>query len=116
LKPGGLLIFGVPNNDSFLRYADNAVLNRPPHHMGLWTPKSLSKLPKVFKIVLERLELEPLAEIDWYCAVMVRRFMPRRMRAIYYKLGCDDVARSLIKLFSARIAGHTVLATYVKIP
>jgi 2-polyprenyl-3-methyl-5-hydroxy-6-metoxy-1,4-benzoquinol methylase len=116
LKPSGLLIFGVPNNASFLRYADQAVLNRPPHHMGLWTPKSLSKLPKVFNIALKRIELEPLAEIDWYCAVMEQRFMPRRMRAIYYKMGFDNVARTLIKLSSARIAGHTVLGAYVKAP
>ena len=44
LNPGGLLVIAVPNNDAFIRFAD-LPLNEPPHHVGLWSPRSLASLP-----------------------------------------------------------------------
>ncbi len=59
LKKGGKLIIGVPNNASFLGLNDN-LLNMPPHHMGLWDRKSLTRLTEIFSISLDKIYLEPL--------------------------------------------------------
>lgn len=45
VKPGGRLLFSVPNNEPyFQRFAKYEVLNLPPHHVGLWNFSSLQKL------------------------------------------------------------------------
>ncbi|KAB1067017.1 methyltransferase domain-containing protein [Tamlana haliotis] len=59
LKPKGLLIFAVPNNDAFffnqkktlpksnvrfINQLQTLALNMPPHHMGLWDKKSLKSV------------------------------------------------------------------------
>ncbi|MGX4770521.1 class I SAM-dependent methyltransferase [Bradyrhizobium guangdongense] len=115
LKPGGVLIFGVPNNDGFLKYATDAVLNAPPHHMGLWTRRSLQGLTQTFPLQLLALETEPLAEIDWYLSVMERRYLPLKFAwSAYHKLGLARLSRSIVASLSDRIMGHTVLAVYRK--
>ncbi|WP_051189765.1 class I SAM-dependent methyltransferase [Daejeonella oryzae] len=59
LKKGGKLIIGVPNNKSFLRLDEWTLLNMPPHHMGLWTEKSLKNLENHFPIKLKAITFEP---------------------------------------------------------
>jgi SAM-dependent methyltransferase len=114
-KPGGTLIFGVPNNDGFLKYAD-AVLNSPPHHMGLWTEASLRSLDGIFPIKLLSIETEPLAEIDWYVAVAERRRLKNTyLRAAYFKLGLSNLTRKVVAAKAHRIPGHTILAVYKKV-
>jgi SAM-dependent methyltransferase len=115
LKPGGTLIFGVPNNDGFLKYAHQAVLNAPPHHMGLWTRASLSSLADIFSLRLSMIEAEPLAEIDWYTHVMENRFIPNpSMRTLYYKSGLSRLIKKIVTWRSHKIKGHTILAVYQK--
>lgn len=50
LKPGGLLVVAVPNNDSFLGYDRNNILNVPPHHTNLWNDESLRKLGGYYQL------------------------------------------------------------------
>lgn len=61
LKPGGKLIFAVPNADSFLKYSDN-LLDMPPHHMNQWTSLTFKELPSIFPVKLEKVIKEPLAD------------------------------------------------------
>lgn len=61
LKPGGILVISVPNNNSFLDYSRN-YLNMPPHHMGLWNKKSLLFLSEIFPIEVIGCDYEPLQE------------------------------------------------------
>ena len=49
-KPGGYVIFSVPNNDGFLKDDPFCYLNMPPHHMGLWTEAVFRKLPTYFPL------------------------------------------------------------------
>lgn len=115
LRPEGILIFGVPNNDSFLRFDDSAVLNAPPHHMGLWSAKSLSLLSHAFRLELKALELEPLAELEWYASVMERRYLNARwFRAVYFRLGLSHLWRYYVRMRAYNIPGHTILAVYQK--
>lgn len=65
LKSGGLMIIGVPNNDSPLYEFDfDMTLNLPPHHMGLWNTNSLISLQKYFDIRIEKIHIEPFRESD----------------------------------------------------
>jgi len=113
LRPGGVLIFGVPNNDGFVGIDHTAVLNMPPHHMGLWTHKSLSSIAPVFGLYLKHLECEPLAEIDWYVAVMERQYIfSKTLLSIYYRVGLSTLYRKWIAARTHRIPGHTLLAVY----
>jgi SAM-dependent methyltransferase len=112
LKPGGLLIYGVPNDDGFLRFAD-APLNGPPHHMGLWTRRSLSALTSLFPIDVRSFDVEPLDELEWYQAVMEERYLPKKwQRRVYHRLGGPALFKSFLRENAATIAGHTILVVY----
>jgi SAM-dependent methyltransferase len=116
LRKGGLLVVGVPNNDGFLKYADDAVLNFPPHHMALWTAESLEALQKLFPLEVVRTEREPLTVVDWYLAVMERRYLPwRPLRTLYHRIGGSSLARRIVTARAASIPGHTILYVYKKV-
>lgn len=61
LKPGGKLIFCVPNAESFLKYQYN-LLDMPPHHMTQWTAATFKNLESIFPVKVEKIIKEPLAE------------------------------------------------------
>ena len=115
IRPGGIFIVGVPNNDSFLQFDNNAVLNMPPHHMGLWRRQSLEYIGKLFSLETISISNEPLAEADWFTAVMIRRWLPNPiLKSIYYKLRLDRPTTLLVSIMSPYIAGHTILAVFRK--
>jgi 2-polyprenyl-3-methyl-5-hydroxy-6-metoxy-1,4-benzoquinol methylase len=60
LKPGGRLIFCVPNIESFLGHQYN-ILDMPPHHMLQWSESAFKSLETLFPIKLEKVVKEPLA-------------------------------------------------------
>lgn len=116
LRPGGTLVIGVPNDDSFLRFDPTNYLNQPPHHMGLWNRSSLSTLAEVTKLEVKSFEIEPLAEIDWYQAVMENRYLGTWQRRLYYRLGFAKIFARYVRENASTIAGHTIMAFYVKRP
>jgi SAM-dependent methyltransferase len=59
LKPGGYLIFSVPNGRSFLGFQPDNILNMPPHHVTWWT-----EMPIRYLASEARLRLETIAEDD----------------------------------------------------
>ena len=115
LKPGGRLIVGVPNDEGFLGQDDDAVLNMPPHHMTLWTRRSLEALAGQFPIELDCVEFEPLQERDWYQAVMERRFLTGALRRrLYYRLGFNRLFEQFVAANAHTIDGHTIMAVFTK--
>jgi SAM-dependent methyltransferase len=114
LRPGGTLVIGVPNNDSFLRFDPDNWLNQPPHHMGLWTRRSLTALASIAKLNVNAFEIEPLAETDWYQALMERRYLGPWQRRIYFRLGFSKAFEQYVRENATTIAGHTILAVYRK--
>ncbi len=118
LKPGGKLIVSVPNNDAFMfRKDENQLLNRPPHHMGMWNNRSLIHLGRFFPLRLEAIEFEPVQpyHLDLHTKLVEKALM---------KVSTNDPADSpdiqdqtvaeIVKLFTDIIPGHSILASYTK--
>jgi SAM-dependent methyltransferase len=116
LAPGGIFIVGVPNNNAFLKFAPDAILNGPPHHMGLWTRESLTALTRLFPLETIGVEIEPLKEVDWYRRVMEQRYLPRRwMQSVYYRLGGSRIFQRYVEENAETIAGHTIMVVFRKV-
>ena len=69
LRPGGKLLLGLPNANSFLKHQFN-LFDLPPHHMTRWTDEVLRRLEARFPVKLARLAYEPLGDghLDGYLA------------------------------------------------
>ncbi len=61
VRPGGKLLLGVPNADSFIKHQFN-LLDMPPHHMTRWPVQAMASLPRWFPLQLEHIRREPLAK------------------------------------------------------
>ncbi len=117
LKPGGILIVCVPNNDSFIKKAEWNILNMPPHHMGLWNRKSLSYLSEIFPLENARLLFEPLQtyHYNYYQSIEEKRILSIPIiRSVYYRLNLNKVASKFIYWFSKYIKGHSIMGVYSK--
>ncbi len=53
LKSGGQLIISVPDSSPYaMRHDKYAILNLPPHHIGLWNRETFEKLTTIFPLEL----------------------------------------------------------------
>lgn len=118
LKPGGILLLSVPNNDSFLEWADLLPLNSPPHHLALWNRESLEFLTKLFPLKISRVDYEPLqaAQIGWYQRCLENRYLPKSkiLSSAYYRLGGASRVRRFLEENNHTIDGHTIMVTFEK--
>ena len=119
VKIGGYLIIAVPNNDSFIKYdRERDALNMPPHHMGLWNPKSLKELANFFPMMIKKQINEPLQEYhrNWYVNVVESRIqkMGKISKIIYRRLRLQKLLYKFLVLFPSLIDGHTTIAIYQK--
>lgn len=124
LKPGGKLIICVPNNDAFIKYAEEPVTNMPPHHMGLWNKKSLSNIQSLFNVKLESIHFEPLAleDCEFFYNVQMRRILDatgksRILARVVHKFSvvCSKPLIEITKLLSKFIHGHSIIGVYSKL-
>jgi SAM-dependent methyltransferase len=128
LRPGGLLIYCVPSDESFVSTQCNAPLNSPPHHVTRWSDRALRNL-EMFGVELILLEHEDLA--DFHKGAFARTLV---MNGLNHVLGrkpqmfdfsltnailqrvAHTFARSLVEpvLDSSRFVprGHSVIAVY----
>lgn len=120
LRPGGLLVISVPNNDSFLKHCELLPLNMPPHHVALWNQQAIESLPRLFPIDLIAIEKQPLPEanLDWYQSTMEDHGLPKSkmLRTFYYRMGGQAIFRKYLARKRALIDGHTIMAIYRKRP
>lgn len=118
LKPGGRLIIGVPNNESFIRCAGLLPLNSPPHHLTRWSRQPLESLETLLPIEVMRLEYEPLPAVNvgWFVATMEACHLPKSKiaRAMYYRLGFSERLRNIVTERRAWLHGPSMLAVYRK--
>jgi SAM-dependent methyltransferase len=117
-KKGGLVVFGTPNAESFLKYSHN-LLDLPPHHMSGWSRRTYEFLPKVAPLRLLKLLAEPLAlyHLDYYMHTCFDRFNktsdPRRL---LYNGKLGESQRAILQAGLRRfITGQSILAVYEKI-
>jgi SAM-dependent methyltransferase len=59
-KPGGLVVFSVPNEDSFLHHEVNNVTNLPPHHATRWSDATFERLGSTVGAQRVAVSYEPL--------------------------------------------------------
>jgi len=119
LRPGGKLLLGVPNSESFLRYQLN-VLDLPPHHMSRWDAKVMNALPGMFPLRMRALEFEPLARNHvWsYLDAHASRLRPRsllgRLSRVPKLLGSLNF---LVIHSGARrlLLGHTLYVSFTRV-
>ncbi|MFN5324334.1 MAG: class I SAM-dependent methyltransferase [Bacteroidota bacterium] len=121
LKPGGLLLVAVPNNEArFLRRNSmySKVLNMPPHHVNLFTPQSLEKSGTFFGLKTLAISKEPLMPLnrDTYLYNLVNRlFMGFSiMTRAFWRLKLHYLLRPIAHFFRNSITGHTVFIAYRK--
>jgi hypothetical protein len=117
LKPGGKMICGVPNQESFLKHQDN-LLNLPPHHMLHWSEASFRALEKIFPVKLERVLFEPLTE---YHVVLYLNAWSRHYRATtaWGKLVFNRLSLPLYRILlncglRKFCLGQSISATFIK--
>ena len=117
LRPGGKLLLGIPNGDSFLKYQFN-ILDMPPHHLTRWDSRVISYLPNLFPLSIEHVKEEPLAHyhvdqyLEAYCTII--RSIPWVGKA------CSPKIKNMVSSFLRRsgihllLKGHTLYAAFIK--
>ena len=120
LRPKGLLIMSVPNYDFFLNHDREGLLDKPPHHMGIWDENALKNLAKFFPLELLNIKKEPL---QYYHAKPYYYFrLGNKINKIFGRWGgkVNIIPRKialwlLVKpIISNRIIGHTIMGIYQK--
>ena len=115
LKPGGLLIAAVPNNQPYL-FGFNKYdwLNLPPHHMGWWNYVSLNKLATFFPITVEKIIPARFADYNNYLkakAINLAISSPRKLKWFQ----CWRPAEKIwIQIIKKKIPGIFIQAIYRK--
>jgi SAM-dependent methyltransferase len=78
LKPGGTLVIGVPDADSYLGTFANFVLNAQPHHVTWWNARSLTVLAET--VGLEDLQLHQAPVEAWEARLYWMARIQRHLR------------------------------------
>lgn len=79
LRPGGRLLIGLPDNESFLGLEDNP-LDRPPHHISRWSAAVVEHALPRFGFRVVRIAHEPLTAFhtrSFVAAQLQKRLAPR---------------------------------------
>lgn len=111
LRPGGLLLIGIPNADGCLRLDPQHLLDMPPHHMTRWTKKAVYALERVLRLRILRLECEPLARrhVRWYLRVLTAQVPGLAGRVLYIgALATLWPALYFSRRLRERIVGHAL--------
>ncbi|MBI1221603.1 MAG: methyltransferase domain-containing protein [Bacteroidetes bacterium] len=114
LQSGGILLYGVPNNNSYIFKEDHYhTLNLPPHHMGWWDSRSLNALKNYFPLMTLRLDEEPadLSNLGVYFDVWLKKYLPH-LRPVLYPLLRFPVKLAL-RVFKPK-RGLTITAIFEK--
>lgn len=100
LKEKGKILIAIPNNQSFffkkrnfsipsVEYKQTLLLNSPPHHMGIWSKKSLERLAQLNDLNIVQFIFEPIS--SW------RRDLNIMLLKRYF------ILRVLFKIFESKL-------------
>lgn len=125
LKVGGTLIIAVPNEDSFIKYAPNNLLNMPPHHVTRWGEETLFYLTRKYNLELLELYCEPVQEVHkrWFLSVLFQNALLKHklidcsfIRKIIHRLGWLFSGIFIRGITNEMLPkGHTISAIYRKL-
>lgn len=121
LRPGGLMIISVPNNDCLIFKSNNICLNMPPHHTGLWNINSLISLQHYFNMNVESIHLEPMqvGHID-FANKIINKKIEKKLKQKFgilstlLKKPTHRIARLGASAISEHVIGHSVLIVFKK--
>ena len=120
LKPGGLLVISVPNDDSFIKNDPDNLMETPPHHMSRWNRKTLKNLACIFNLELLDIHFEPLQDYHYryYYQAIFGDKIDKIFRPVgkYINLVLGRISLYLLVHTSLpqKIKGHTIMAVYKK--
>ena len=128
LKPNGLLIISVPNNDSKLTNNLNHVLNMPPHHISRWNIASLKKIQELFDVQLKTYKVHfignKIPQKDYFLARIMSLLLggnnrvlinPKRYDAMYRFINKIICKTKLYKLQSKQgVVGENITVVFKK--
>lgn len=60
LRPGGYLLFAVPDPEGYFTEAEKVLLDMPPHHVMGFTKKAFKNMEALFSLKVEQIHQEPL--------------------------------------------------------
>jgi SAM-dependent methyltransferase len=117
LRPGGKLLLGIPNAESFLKHQFN-ILDMPPHHLTRWGSKVFSYLPNLFPLAIQHIKEEPLAKyhvddyLEAYCGMIKRVPWMRKACAPRIK----KVVSASLRYSGAHLLlkGHSLYASFIR--
>jgi 2-polyprenyl-3-methyl-5-hydroxy-6-metoxy-1,4-benzoquinol methylase len=129
LKPGGILIIGVPSEDSYVARSFDLILNMPPHHLSRWTDTCLmncGSLLNLKPIGLWHDTLQPHHYFDYCYSLSIHAL--KKWLGIPYKSLDTGIFHTLLKapayvlgkilakgLMPGNLPyGHTVVAAFQK--
>ena len=120
LKPGGILILAVPNQDGLLGVVQGNILNQPPHHATLWPEATLAFIAEIAALELREQYFEPPNFLLYSQALVARTeeamkglragrwlLRPFRWLTLLYAAWRFDEVRATFK-------GHTQIALFAK--
>jgi len=123
LKPNGMLIIAVPNNDSFIRYAPNNLLNLPPHHLLHWNEQSLRYMADKYDFEVVDVFKEKVTNVhrNWFYFILVNKYI-MKLLGFRYKSLHENLYVKIIRKLSVFISfplrfsnlhknkdGHTII-------
>jgi SAM-dependent methyltransferase len=116
LRPGGKLMLGLPNAESFLRHQYN-ILDMPPHHMTRWTVEVLTRMQQWFPLKLVRVAYEPLADYhaDGYVEAYTDMLASKGLRILTHPLVRSRLSGLVRKSGLQRfLRGQSIYACYLR--
>jgi 2-polyprenyl-3-methyl-5-hydroxy-6-metoxy-1,4-benzoquinol methylase len=114
LKPGGLLIIGVPNSDPWLlKYDKYHTLNLPPHHAGLWNKSVFQTFEQYFPLQLKSIGYEPLTAIRQQWKLVLAHKNHHFLLKIVEKLP-SFLFSILGKVIGPYFPGNSIVAVFTK--
>ena len=118
LKPEGVIIISLPNNNSVLLKDDSEeALNFPPHHMGWWTPDSILKTMTYFGFKRIFTKNEPLQKYHFNKYLYLKTLSLNKSFSGYGRIigrFLNFISPLYLRIFRFAIKGHSFISVYKK--
>ena len=118
VKSGAYFVMSVPNQDGPIRFFPDALTEIPPHHVSLWTAKSIKIFLQNAGFEVESILFQPMAKIYWksYIPAMIENMFSPFWLSVYKFFCGHRVVNLVIKLLlflpmnSLPLNGHSLVA------